>query len=345
MKVIPIENIKTIKEEVNLIYRDSSIGDIVACEPIVDIIQEGSKRTGWVINEKFLSLLCFHPKIDYLVTVKNRDQAWQSLVDLPENIRPILLYMRPRDSKTLEKYGRFLKVDKRINAGTYYNYGGLLEVFTKAAGFKPKKLQPKFYLDPNIKSVIKDKNNKVVLKYICVHCRSNKDDYGRDWDDDKWNELMEYFVEREIYVVEVGMEPVIKSKSRFYINKTDVRDLQEVAHIVNNSFFFIGIDSGFAHVANALQKDGVCLVGKIRGIFYYHTPFTGKFQYRGILRAPLNQAVFHLKVSKVIEFFENYGKSYYMFKVITSNWLCRNIVQNFVVARNTIRRIIKNARK
>lgn len=342
MKKININNINEISEPISIIYRDSSIGDIVACEPIIDkTIEKYQEKIGWVINAKFSALLEHHPKIDYLITVENREQAWESLKNLKKNIRPILLYMRPRDKKTLSKYGKYLKVDKRITAGTYYNYGGLLELFSKAAGLPTGKVQPKFYINKNINISIKDKNGRSVQNYICVHCRSNRDDYGRDWDDEKWNELMEYFVSKSIYVVEIGMEPIIKSKSRFYINRTDIRDLQNIAYIISKSNFFIGVDSGFAHIANALQINGCCLVGKIRGLFYYHTPFTGKYQYSGILRSPTGTAVFHLPVKDVIHFYENYSNSFYLTKIKAKNWIARNIIQNLAVLRSQLKRRLR----
>lgn len=340
MKIISISEINKIQDPISVIYRDSSIGDIVACEPIIDkAIKTYHEKIGWVINVKFKSLLEYHPKIDYLITVENREQAWESLRNLKKTIRPILLYMRPRDKRTLDKYGKYLAVDKRITARTYYNYGGLAELFSKAAGLPVGKKQPKFYLNPDIDFILKDKNGKKITHYICVHCRSNRDDYGRDWDDAKWNELMEYFVKKSIYVVELGLEPVINSKSRFYINKTDIRDLQTIAHIISKSDFFIGIDSGFAHIANALEIDGVCLIGKIRGLFYYHTPFTGKFQYGGILRSKKNTAVFHLTTREVIRFYENYNNLIYMLKIKTGNWIARNIIQNLALLRSFVRRI------
>lgn len=342
MKKINIKDVNRISEPISLIYRDSSIGDIVACEPIIDtVIRKYGEKVGWVVNRKFEKLLEYHPKIDYLILVENREEAWSSLKILRKNIRPILLYMRPRDKATLEKYGKYLQVDKRITARTYYNYGGLLELFSKAAGCPTGKIQPKFYINPRLKFSLRDQDGNIITNYVCVHCRSNRDDYGRDWDDEKWRELMDYFASKSIYVVEIGLEPVIKSSSPFYIDKTDVRDLQKISYIISKSSFFIGIDSGFAHIANALTIDGCCLVGKIRGLFYYHTPFTGKYQYGGILRSPKGTAVFHLAVKDVIEYYENYNKFSYLIKIKAKNWFARNVIQNLAIFRSKYRKVFR----
>lgn len=332
-KILNIKEINKIKEETFLIYRDSSIGDIIACEPIIKKLKFKNRnyKIGWVIKENFIDLLRFHPNIDYIITVKNREEAWSSLKNIRDNIKPILLYMYPRDKKTLEKYGPYLKVDKRITAATYYHYGSLLNSFSKAAGIHVGNVQPHFYIDNSINTPeIVDKNGINVKNYICVHCSSNQDDYGRDWDNNKWKELVDYFGRKKIYTVELGLSPVIQTSSRYYIDMTHENRLQYIAKIIDGSSYFIGIDSGLVHIANALEKDGCCLLGRVRNSFYYHTPFTGMFRYKNILRSPKNYAAFHIKVSDVILFYEKRNNIFFLAKNISKNWIYVNIVQAYI---------------
>ena len=58
---------------------------------------------------------------------------------------------------------------------------------------------------------------------------------------------------------------------------TGKKDLNEMAGIIKNCFLFIGIDSGFAHIANAYEKNAVILIGEFAG-FKNYMPYSGKFQ-------------------------------------------------------------------
>ena len=67
------------------------------------------------------------------------------------------------------------------------------------------------------------------------------------------------------------MENVIESNSNRYHNLTSKLELQEIAHLIDSSVLFIGVESGFAHMANALSKNSIILIGyfqRFRNIGY-----------------------------------------------------------------------------
>lgn len=345
VKMLPICNLNTIKEQIYLIYRDSSIGDIVACEPIISKLRQKKNnfKIGWVVKIDYIDLLKFHPFLDYIIIVNNREEAWESLKSLQKNIIPILLYMYPRDKKTLEKYGKYLNVNKKITAATYYNYGSLLNAFSKAAGEYVGNVQPNFYIDNSLTlPIIIDKKGIEVKKYICVHCSSNKDDYGRDWDNKKWNEIIDFFGNNKIHTVEIGLSSVIKTKSRYYIDMTYENNLQNIAKIINNCEYFIGVDSGFIHIANALKKDGCCLIGKLRNNFCYHTPFTGMYRYKYLLRSKNKYAAFHITSKNVIDFYKKRNNKLFITKNFLINWFYVNVMQKLIRFKIYIRNFKNN---
>jgi heptosyltransferase-3 len=97
--------------------------------------------------------------------------------------------------------------------------------------------------------------------YVVLHTLSNE--YERNWSTNKWNELVERILSRypSMHIVEIGLENIIESNNNRYHNFTSKLDLQEIAHLINSSVLFIGVESGFAHMANALSKNSIILIG------------------------------------------------------------------------------------
>ena len=78
-------------------------------------------------------------------------------------------------------------------------------------------------------------------------------------------------------VVEVGFQQYIKIENIGYVNYTKPRPLKEIVNLISYSKLFIGIDSGFAHMANAMKKEAVIILGELNK-FSSYLPYSGKYQ-------------------------------------------------------------------
>jgi heptosyltransferase-3 len=78
-------------------------------------------------------------------------------------------------------------------------------------------------------------------------------------------------------VVEIGLDQVIKTKSNRYLNYCSKFNLKQNSYIIKESLMYIGIDSGFAHFANAYKKESVIMIGQYRQ-FKRYLPFSGYFE-------------------------------------------------------------------
>ena len=99
-------------------------------------------------------------------------------------------------------------------------------------------------------------------------------DWERNWQIKKWKILALKIIEMGYKVVEIGLETVVGLEETEYIDLTGKREIQEVAQIIKRADLFIGVDSGFAHVANCFQKKSVILLGKLLN-FERPMPYTG----------------------------------------------------------------------
>ena len=77
-------------------------------------------------------------------------------------------------------------------------------------------------------------------------------------------------------VVEIGLEQVIQNTNPKYHNCTTVHDLQIAAAIIKGACCFIGIDSGFAHIANCMDVYGILIFGKYKN-FGYPQVYSGRY--------------------------------------------------------------------
>ena len=111
-------------------------------------------------------------------------------------------------------------------------------------------------------------------RFAAFHCRSNET--RRDWRDDAWRTLARRLIdEHGLAVVEVGLTPVLSGVAGV-TNACGRVDVLGTAAVISRSRLFVGIDSGPAHLANALAPRGVILLGSY-GPFDRYMPYSGHF--------------------------------------------------------------------
>jgi heptosyltransferase-3 len=145
---------------------------------------------------------------------------------------------------------------------------------------------------------------KLPARYVAVHARSNEE--SRNWSAARWNELVENLVSRfDLKVVEIGLDPALEAGRKNVVNLCGHLSLIETAEVVRRATYYIGIDSGPAHFANAFQIPSVILLGHYRA-FHRYMPYTG------FLRDHADKMVIHwggpaseIPVAEVIRRFED----------------------------------------
>lgn len=252
------------------------MGDIIACEPVIGWVREHHPNAliVWVTKPSFAELVREHPELDLLVTVESlaavaplvRSHVFDVAIDLHINRKPTGV----ADVVHMKAWG-----DPDVDFDTYAREGSLLRALTKAGGIEQFARQPKLHVSSATCSAV----DAIALppRYVVVHATSN--DPARDWSIDEWLRLIKYVVEEcGLPVVEVGLQPTLALRDSSIISMSGRLSIMETAEVIRRASFFIGVDSGPAHMANAWRRPSLILLGRFRG--YDWSPYEGFFAER-----------------------------------------------------------------
>jgi heptosyltransferase III len=249
-------------------------GDIVACEPTIRYLRSKYPDSYiiWFTSHRYSELLRYNPNVNKVVMLYCLTEwillSHFNLFDAVYN-----LHANERACPVCDILLRKKKGKTSITIRNYYNYGSLLSSFAQSAGLPSLNDGPKVYSsDRVIRSV-----DLLCLprELIVIHCTSNEK--ARDWLSDKWDELVDRLTNSfDIHLAEVGLVPTITKGLPRYFNLCGKLSLLETAEVIRRARLFIGIDSGPAHLANAVGTRGVVLLGHYR-IFRSYVPFSGGY--------------------------------------------------------------------
>ena len=249
-----------------------SMGDVVACEPIVRYLKrmDPDAKIRWIVRREWLDIVKYNPFVDECITVDCLASSSRICQDVAKKRKNIIIdchYDGRVCAKTYKIHTN--QNNPLVHAGTYLNYGSLLAGFCLCAGIEPLKEAPVFYQAPDVRIPA-----GLPKRYVVFHCRSAES--SKDWTDEKWNMLANNVMQAGFEVVEIGLEQVIQNTNPKYHNCTTVHDLQITAAIIKGACCFIGIDSGFAHIANCMDVYGILIFGKYKN-FGYPQVYSGRY--------------------------------------------------------------------
>ena len=274
------------------------IGDIIACEPVIKYVKQTTRNAHivWGININYAELLEEHPNVDYLLRF-NSFSEWIFLSKIlkrwPWITSTIDLHI---DERRCAKYGFKLKKVSTTNHHQNFTTKSLLQAFSSNAGLPELNAAPVFYLNKQKQPALPPH------PFIVVHTQSNNP--VKDWQPAKWDALCLHLGKMGYHVVEVGVNRLVTNGGSVYIDYTGKRSLQEIANLIKSSTYFIGVDSGFAHMANALGNDGLVLIGHYntgKFTFKNYNPFTGRFASADHILYPEVGSLKEMEVQEVID--------------------------------------------
>lgn len=269
-------------QELIAIIRTEHFGDIVAAEPISRYVRQlhPSACIVWFVKPSFHELVDYNPEInqvfrEFCVTER------RTLISTGVFDRVYELQFRNNnvcvkcdvstDNPVAEQRG--------INVHNYFNFGNLLEVFSKTAGLIS--IQERFPVDDQPKLYLQDKHRLKVdslqLKrpFIVVHCQSNF--APKDWPAERWEQLIHWITDQYGYqVVEIGLKSNLTIRTDAYTNLCGQLSILETAEVIKRADFLIGLDSGPSHLGNAVGTFGIILMGAL-ATFASYNPYSGSY--------------------------------------------------------------------
>jgi GT2 family glycosyltransferase/glycosyltransferase involved in cell wall biosynthesis/ADP-heptose:LPS heptosyltransferase/2-polyprenyl-3-methyl-5-hydroxy-6-metoxy-1,4-benzoquinol methylase/thioredoxin-like negative regulator of GroEL len=249
-------------------------GDIVACEPVSRFVRSENLDAYivWCLRKEYQDLVISNPHIDEVVTVDcltewialKESGIYDEIVDLHIDGRVCPVCRIP-----LQKEVAF-----SVNGDNYYKVGNLLSAFSKGAGLPALDGSPRVYITESARHAVDDL--RLPSGFVVIHAKTNEVD--RDWNDRGWKDLVSYIQSvHKLQVVEIGDDSVVaKLFPRGAVNFIGRRPYLEIAEIIRRARLFIGVDSGPAHLANAVRTRGVIILGAYRN-FKRYLPYSGYY--------------------------------------------------------------------
>ncbi len=260
------------------------LGDIVAAEPIIDALTHKfpNAKITWIIKPAFRALLENHPKIEWLIDEPSVLFSMYVTKNHPFDVF-YNLHMNELRSDAFFP-GRFLENPKALELGltkaNYLHHFNLLEVVSQLADLGKLSGYPHIYLEKGAKKT------PVTKPYWVIHRKSNAQ--MRDWQDSLWCQLLDQIIaENDVHVIEIGViEPLSYQSPKFQslVGKTS---LSETLQIIRDAEFFIGVESGPAHIANAFRIPALILCGRFVNFDRYNV-YSGAYQQDGIAQIVFN---------------------------------------------------------
>lgn len=275
------------------------MGDIVAAEPIARDMRAAhpDARIVWIVRDAYRELPEAYPVVDEVWTVSCLTEWIHTRGRHPFD-RLVDLHVRGRACGECQVRLERDDGHPTLDISNYYHHGDLQQIFRLAAGLPPSNMAPRLTPPPSARRAVDALD--LPETFVAVHARSAQP--ARDWRDEAWRELVRRLLdELDVGVVEVGLEPVAAPTVEGCIDLCGRLSILETAEVVRRSRLFVGIDSGPAHLANAVSSRAILLLGSYRAYERYR-PWDVAFEAGGradVLRS--DAAASALEVDTVFE--------------------------------------------
>ncbi|MHA8050625.1 glycosyltransferase family 9 protein [Aquirufa sp. ROCK-SH2] len=257
-------------------------GDIVAAEPIIpELLRKYPEaKIFWIIKPNFKAVLENHPLIHEIIEEKNlltsiylsRYNPFHFFYNLHLNqLREDEYYHLPLKNE------RAYELNLTIN--NYYESNNLLSVFSQLADLGRISGYPNIYL--NKKSV-----QLPFEKYWVINHQSN--DVEREWSSEKWVQIISRAIkEWDVNIIEIGLNNSLNFSHPKFKSMVGKTTLEESMKIIQKSCFFLGVDTGPTHCANAFKIPALILCGDFKNFRNYKS-YSGAYQLDGIANIYFN---------------------------------------------------------
>ncbi len=267
--------VRTDHRRVIVISQVEHLGDIVACEPVVR-----EMRRQWpgafivfALRPEYRELMDVHPDVDYVLPVTCVSEwARYTVSDIFNQVIDLNIEDRKCRICCESWYKRI--GNHGVTFSNYLNLGSLMESFCRSAGITPPNGGPKIYQDKNNVTIIN--NFRLPNSFVVIHTNSNMP--NKSLPSNMWQQIFSYITRRwDLPIVEIGLETGIlmsnETRNRCLCGQLSI--LQS-AEVIRRSVLFLGVDSGPAHLANAVGAYGIIILGHYQH-FRRYIPYSGDY--------------------------------------------------------------------
>ena len=268
--------IATAGREVVLVGLVEHMGDIIAAEPIFRAVrgQHPKAMIVHVVRRTWMPLTAEHPDVDRQEIVECLSEWYLAAHRAKTGVGPAAVYDLHIPGRVCDRCRSVTRqippAEPGIDLDTYFRASSLLDAFARVAGINLEGIdrRPRLHVSPP-RASLPEAREKLGQRYAVVHASSNQP--RKDWPPHRWEPVIAALWQEGLAVAEVGLSPVLKQAGA-----TDLTGLPLAGTIdvIRHAALFLGIDSGPAHVANALGTPAVVVMGADPR-YKRRMPFTG----------------------------------------------------------------------
>ena len=250
------------------------LGDIIAAEPVARHMRNPGERLIWLVQPRYLDLLRFNPELDSIITLS----SYTETLLLRRIFRKICWNDLHFDGYRCDRFGirSHNTVPSGITSDNYYaEERSLADVFALIGLGRVLPERPRVYPDTNFNAlayltgIFPDPGRPLMI----VHFTS--DEQVRSWPVALAEEAMaEVLANTNCNILELGLQPYLAPGPRVHGVGTDLPIAAQLG-LVGKAVIFCGVDSGFAHVANALGTPSVLLLAQYKNFVRRRPWMTG----------------------------------------------------------------------
>ncbi len=259
-----------------LVVLPERMGDVIAAEPIARALRpNANEHLVWVIGRPFADLVRFNPNLDDVLEITCLTE-WMALDALTPSIAKTRPYV---DGLHCSWFGGPELRNRNalgIDMDSYFDHGSLLEVFSLLGLGLRLDERPQAWPDPDFDAESWLKRAGLGQGFVAFHCGAATD-AGRLWPADRFQAVADWVLAHTAFsVLELGLEPVLERGGRIKRLGAELPLSRQMA-VLGRAKAFLGGDSGFSHMANALALPSVILLARYRH-FVDHMPFSGPWK-------------------------------------------------------------------
>ncbi|HVY34486.1 MAG TPA: glycosyltransferase family 9 protein, partial [Caulobacteraceae bacterium] len=287
-------------QTLRLIVLPERMGDVVAAEPIARALcRNDGDYLVWVIGRPFADLVRHNPNIDDVLEITCLTE-WMALDALTPGTAKTRLNV---DGVHCSWFGGPALRNRNpfgIDMDSYFDHGSLLEVFSLLGLGVPLDERPKAWADPTFDAHNWIAEAGLASGFVAFHCGAAAD-AGRLWPAERFRAVADWVLANTPFsVLELGLEPVLQPTARTR-PLGGALPLSRQTAVLAQAKAFLGGDSGFAHLANALALPSVVLLGQYRH-FENQMPFSGPWKREdGVAIVRTARPIANIETSTVIE--------------------------------------------